>query len=114
MLGSANRSRQAVAKLSDRCAASSSNGEGQLPALTIGSWGRDPASEEPLIHHGAWVVTTTTLLSQVWGRRNSGNADRVHTVVNKLRRELGDDAARPAYIFNERAGGYRMARPDGA
>ena len=28
-----------------------------------------------------------------------------------LRRKLGDDAANPAYIFNERDVGYRMAGP---
>ena len=33
------------------------------------------------------------------------------TVLKRLRRKLGDDADRPAYLFNERGVGYRMARP---
>ena len=31
--------------------------------------------------------------------------------VKRLRNRLGDDAVRPAWIFNERGVGYRMARP---
>ena len=31
--------------------------------------------------------------------------------VMKLRSKLGDDAASPIYIFNERGVGYRMAKP---
>ena len=34
--------------------------------------------------------------------------------VKNLRRKLGDDAAGPAYIVNQRGVGYRMARPDDA
>ena len=34
--------------------------------------------------------------------------------MKKLRRKLGDNAARPAYIVNERGVGNRMARPDDA
>ena len=32
--------------------------------------------------------------------------------MKTLRRKLGEDATRPAYIFNERGVGYRMAEPD--
>ena len=35
----------------------------------------------------------------------------MRTYVKKLRQKLGDDAANPAYIFNERGIGYRMAKP---
>ena len=58
------------------------------------------------------VVTTGTLLHQVWGRRETGEADRVRTAVRRLRRKLGDRAAEPAYIFNEHGVGYRFAGPD--
>ena len=34
------------------------------------------------------------------------------TWIASLRRKLGDDAANPAWIFNERGVGYRMPRPD--
>jgi len=33
--------------------------------------------------------------------------------VKRLRRKLGDSAASPAYIRNERGVGYRMPEPDG-
>ena len=49
-------------------------------------------------------------------RRGDGAHPRTldGTYVKKLRRKLGDNAARPAYIINERGVGYRMARPDDA
>ena len=34
----------------------------------------------------------------------------LRTYVQRLRRKLGDDAARPVYIFNQRQVGYRMPR----
>ena len=58
------------------------------------------------------VVTTGTLLRQVWGSRATGEADRVRTAVRRLRQKLGDRAAAPAYIFNEHGVGYRFAGPD--
>ena len=36
----------------------------------------------------------------------------VRNFVKKLRAKLGDDAARPTWIFNERGVGYRMPRPE--
>ena len=57
------------------------------------------------------VVTTKTLLRQVWGLRGLNNTNRVRAVVRKLRANLGDDADAPAYIFTERGVGYRMASP---
>ena len=60
------------------------------------------------------VSTTDDLLRQVWARRHPGDVELVRTYVKKLRRKLGDDAARPAYIVNVRGVGYRMARPDDA
>ena len=58
------------------------------------------------------VVTCDALLRQVWGGRESGGAKLVRAFVKTLRRKLGDDATRPAYIFNERGVGYRLAEPD--
>ncbi len=57
------------------------------------------------------VMTYASLFRQVWGRRDSGDPRPIRTLVKNLRRKLGDDAARPAYILNERRVGYRMARP---
>ena len=57
------------------------------------------------------VSTYDALLRQVWGGRHYNDTELVRTFVKKLRRKLGDDAASPAYIVNERGVGYRMARP---
>ena len=56
------------------------------------------------------VVTHESLLRQAWGRRDRGAADPkvVRAMVKTLRRKLGDDAARPAYVLTERGVGYRM------
>ena len=55
------------------------------------------------------VVTTDTLLRQIWQRPGGGDSEPVRTFVKKLRRKLGDDPAKPVYIFTERGVGYRMA-----
>ncbi len=57
------------------------------------------------------VTTFDSLLRHVWGDRQSGDVLLLRTYVKKLRRKLGDDAASPTYIFNERQVGYRMPRP---
>ena len=58
------------------------------------------------------ISTYETLLRRVWGGRSNGDTELVRTYVKKLRRKLGDDAASPTWIVNERGVGYRMARPD--
>ena len=57
------------------------------------------------------VLTYESLLRRVWNDPYGSDSDLVRTFVSKLRRKLGDDAVNPAYIVNERAIGYRMARP---
>ena len=57
------------------------------------------------------VLTHEDLLRQVWARRGKANPKIVRAYVKRLRHQLGDDAARPAWIVNERGVGYRMARP---
>ena len=57
------------------------------------------------------VVTSDSLLRQVWGARSPGDTEPVRAFVKKLRAKLGDDAASPTYIFNERGVGYRMPKP---
>ena len=57
------------------------------------------------------VVTYDTLLRRVWNGRSSADANLVRIFVRNLRRKLGDDAANPTWIFNERGVGYRMAEP---
>ena len=59
------------------------------------------------------MTTYESLLRQAWkGRKSGGDARLVRAVVKRIRRKLGDDAARPAYIFTERGVGYRMPAPD--
>ena len=58
------------------------------------------------------VTTYDSLIRQVWGGQDSGDPELVRTFVKKLRHKLDDSATQPAYIFNERGVGYRMARPD--
>ena len=57
------------------------------------------------------VVTFESLLRQAWDARDPNDTERVRAFVKQLRAKLGDDAARPAYIFNQRGVGYRMPRP---
>ncbi len=56
-------------------------------------------------------MTYESLLRQVWRREESGDYRPVRAFVKMLRRKLGDDAARPTYIFNVRQVGYRMPNP---
>ena len=51
------------------------------------------------------VSTYESLIRQLWNGPDSGDADRVRTFVKQLRRKVGDDPARPAYILNERGVG---------
>ena len=56
------------------------------------------------------VQTHESLLRQAWpgGDRRQPDPKLVRAVVKRLRRKLGDDAANPAYIRNERGVGYFM------
>ena len=57
------------------------------------------------------VTTYELLLREIWGERAAGDMDLVRNFVKKLRAKLGEDAAQPTWIFNERGVGYRMPRP---
>ena len=57
------------------------------------------------------VTTYPSLLRRVWNREESDDYRPIRAFVKKLRHKLGDDAARPAYIFTERQVGYRMPKP---
>ena len=57
------------------------------------------------------VLTHEALLREVWAGREKANSKIVRAYVKRLRSRLGDDAARPVWIFNERGVGYRIARP---
>ncbi len=60
------------------------------------------------------VVTYDSLLRRAWAKPDRASArgpTLVRAIIKTLRRKLGDDAAKPAYIRNERRIGYRMPRP---
>ena len=59
------------------------------------------------------VSTYEHLLRRIWGTVGGGEIGSLRTVVNTLRRRLGDDAKDPTYIFTELRVGYRMPRPEG-
>ncbi len=54
------------------------------------------------------TLTYEQLLSRVWGPQHSGDRRSLRTAIKTLRRKLGDNAKRPAYIFTEPCTGYRM------
>ena len=57
------------------------------------------------------VVTYASLLRQMWKYGGDGDTEPVRGVVKRLRRKLGEDAAQPTWIANQRGVGYRMPRP---
>ena len=54
-----------------------------------------------------------SLLRQAWGGRGRGseNPRKVRAMMKTLRRKLGDDASKPAWVRNQRGVGYRMPKP---
>ena len=58
------------------------------------------------------MFTNDELIRRVWTGPNSGGAEHLRTLMKKLRRKLGDNAAQPTFIFYQRGAGYRMALPD--
>ena len=58
------------------------------------------------------TVTYKQLLRRVWKVHDDGDVRPVRTIVKSLRRNLGDEASDPSYIFNEPRVGYRFAAPE--
>ncbi len=56
------------------------------------------------------VVTHERLLFRVWRQRGDADVRPMRTIVNKLRRKLGDDNERAAYILTAPRVGYRMPK----
>ena len=73
------------------------------------------ATEYDLLHvlalNAGRVMAYDTLVRRVWNGHNGADANLVRIFVRTLRRKLGEDAANPTWIFNERGVGYRMAAP---
>ena len=57
------------------------------------------------------VLTYEHLLERVWSGKGTGGLGAMRTIVNKLRRKLGENGDDPTYIFTEPRVGYRM--PEG-
>ena len=47
----------------------------------------------------------------MWCEGEGATLNRVRVFARNLRRNLGEDAESPAWIFNERGVGYRMPDP---
>ena len=73
------------------------------------------ATEYPLLQvlslHAGRVVPYDMLLRHVWSGREHAGPNLARIVVRNLRRKLGEDAARPAWIFNQRGAGCRTPNP---
>ncbi len=65
-----------------------------------------------LVANAGKVMTHGMLLNRVWGPEYRDETEYLRVYVNRLRRKLGDDPAKPRYILTEPAVGYRFVRPD--
>ena len=54
------------------------------------------------------VLTYDRLLGRVWGGKTGSDRRPLRTIVNKIRRKLGEDEDNLTYIFTEPRVGYRM------
>ena len=57
------------------------------------------------------ATTFDALLCNAWSGKETGNVNLVRNFVKTLRLKLGEDAARPTWIFNVRGVGYLMPKP---
>ena len=62
--------------------------------------------------NGGQVLSWQHLMNRVWAARETGDSQVVRAYVRRLRHKLGDTAANPRYIFNERRMGYRMGHAE--
>ncbi len=61
-----------------------------------------------LVRHGGAVTTREDLAEAVWGPKDRANLESITMHVGQLRRKLGEDADRPAFIHSVRGVGYRL------
>ena len=57
------------------------------------------------------VWSYESLLQELWGETDKGEPARVHAILKKLRRKLGDAAPRWGWVLNNRGVGYRIPAP---
>ena len=65
-----------------------------------------------LTQNAGRVSTYEYLIRQLWNGSETADPDRIRTFIKQLRRKLGDNPARPAWILNERGVGYRVPSPE--
>ena len=63
---------------------------------------------EVLARHAGRVVTSTTLLREVWGPGHAEQGHYLRIYVRQLRQRLEADPARPRFLQNETGIGYRL------
>jgi len=63
---------------------------------------------EALARHAGRVVTSATLLREVWGPGHAGQGHYLRIYVRQLRQKLEPNPARPAFLINETGIGYRL------
>lgn len=64
-----------------------------------------------LVRHPGALVTTSELLSAIWGSDDVIGDTALRTVIKRLRRKLGDDPRQPRYIITVWGRGYRFQQP---
>ena len=65
-----------------------------------------------LVANAGKVVTHRQLLNEVWGAAHRDDVQYLRVFVQKLRRRIEADPARPAYLLTELGVGYRLRAPD--
>jgi two-component system, OmpR family, KDP operon response regulator KdpE len=65
-----------------------------------------------LVANAGKVVTHRQLLSDVWGAAHRDDVQYLRVFMQKLRRQIEADPARPVYLITELGVGYRLRAPD--
>jgi len=65
-----------------------------------------------LVAHAGKVITHGQLLAEVWGPAHREDVHYLRVFVQKLRRQIEEDPARPVYLITELGVGYRLRAPD--
>jgi two-component system KDP operon response regulator KdpE len=108
-------------------ATTATGGAGQEPIFTVGELRVDLAKREvfvgddevhltpteykllaTLVKHAGKVVTHRQLLSEVWGPAYVEHTQYLRVFMGQLRQKLEPDPAKPRYLINEPAVGYRL------
>jgi two-component system, OmpR family, KDP operon response regulator KdpE len=67
-----------------------------------------------LARNAGRVLLHRQVLHSIWGGQYGEESDYVWTFVQRIRRKIEPDRARPRYVLSERGVGYRMPTPEEA